>query len=135
MTPINAYIMVKKANETYDKLIDGQYDRHYTRASPYENKAKTNKHRTCYNCRNKGHEAKDCPNKFEEVHDEHHALVLKPGEYAKKPRTSNCYICIDNRHIAKDCPNKLRENEPTDRCTICGAKEHTRVTCLFRNSI
>lgn len=76
----------------------------------------------CYVCGEKGHKARDCPNR----------LCFLPeselGENSNNERPVKCYICGGFGHISRDCPSESGNRRETT-CYNCGKPGHISRDC------
>lgn len=85
-----------------------------------------NKNSVCYNCRQPGHNAADCPEANKET------VCTIVGSKDGSSSATLCYKCGSTEHALHNCPKRHR-GDPTDlpyaTCFICGEKGHLASAC------
>lgn len=83
-----------------------------------------NKSSVCYNCRQPGHNASECPNL---ARGSENAICTPVA-----PGTTLCYKCGSTEHALHQCPKRHRGNRsdlPFATCFICNEKGHLASAC------
>eukprot|EP00126_Sphaerothecum_destruens_P004940 Sdes_comp18460_c0_seq1m8429 len=79
---------------------------------------------TCFNCRERGHDVKSCPDLIND-----NPKVNKVQEALNKAKL--CYKCGETGHTTRDCsvPNIPQNSYPFADCFVCKSKGHLSSQC------